>query len=204
MTTRGSEQTPSSDDGEASRGSDQTVQPDAPSAAREVVRTYVELRDRTALRGEPWTTAYRLTRRDPCSVALYRHLYAAVGAAYAWRDRDAWSDATLAERLARPTVAVWTLDEPDTVDEPLGYFELERHDDGSVEIAYFGLVARAHGRRLGAQFLTAAVEAAWAMGAERVWLHTCTLDSPAALPNYLARGFAPFRTETYLAPAAPG
>jgi hypothetical protein len=27
-----------------------------------------------------------------------------------------------------------------------------------------------------------------------VWLHTCTLDSPAALPNYLARGFEVVRT----------
>ncbi len=31
----------------------------------------------------------------------------------------------------------------------------------------------------------------------RVWLHTCTLDHPNALPNYLARGFTPYRTETY-------
>ena len=30
-----------------------------------------------------------------------------------------------------------------------------------------------------------------------MWLHTCTLDSPAALPNYLAGGFDPVRTETY-------
>jgi hypothetical protein len=26
-------------------------------------------------------------------------------------------------------------------------------------------------------------------------LHTCTLDSPRALPNYRARGLRPFRTE---------
>lgn len=36
-----------------------------------------------------------------------------------------------------------------------------------------------------------------AMGANRLWLHTCTLDGPAALPNYRARGFVPFRTEHY-------
>ena len=35
------------------------------------------------------------------------------------------------------------------------------------------------------------------MGAERVWLHTCTLDSPRALPNYKARGFREFKRETY-------
>jgi hypothetical protein len=35
------------------------------------------------------------------------------------------------------------------------------------------------------------------MGAKRVWLHTCTLDHAAALPNYLRRGFVPFKTEVY-------
>ena len=40
-------------------------------------------------------------------------------------------------------------------------------------------------------------ERAWADGANRVWLHTCTLDDPAAMPNYLKRGFLPFKTEKY-------
>jgi hypothetical protein len=31
-----------------------------------------------------------------------------------------------------------------------------------------------------------------------VWLHTCTLDDPAALPNYRARGFRPYKQETYV------
>jgi len=34
-------------------------------------------------------------------------------------------------------------------------------------------------------------------GAESVWLHTCTPDDPAAMPNYLKRGFRPFKTEVY-------
>jgi hypothetical protein len=38
---------------------------------------------------------------------------------------------------------------------------------------------------------------AWSGGANRVWLHTCTFDDPAALPNYLARGFTVTRTEQY-------
>ena len=42
-----------------------------------------------------------------------------------------------------------------------------------------------------------AVRDAWAMAPTRVWLHTCTLDHPNAVPNYRARGFVPYRTETY-------
>ncbi|MGY4541959.1 hypothetical protein ACVWY0_001872 [Arthrobacter sp. UYNi723] len=29
----------------------------------------------------------------------------------------------------------------------------------------------------------------------RVWVHTCTLDGPAALANYQSRGFVPCGTE---------
>ena len=80
---------------------------------------------------------------------------------------------------------------------PGGYFELKRHEDGSVEIAYFGLMPHAIGRGLGTLLLTKAVEEAWNLSPTRVWLHTCTLDHPAALPNYVKRGFSPFRTEVY-------
>jgi GNAT superfamily N-acetyltransferase len=76
-----------------------------------------------------------------------------------------------------------------------GYFELQRHDDSSVEIAYFGLIPEFMGRGLGGWMLGRAVEEAWAFGGKRVWLHTCTLDSERALPNYLARGFLPYRTQ---------
>jgi hypothetical protein len=45
--------------------------------------------------------------------------------------------------------------------------------------------------------LSEAVRAGWSRGANRIWLHTCSLDDAAALPNYLKRGFRPFRNETY-------
>lgn len=80
---------------------------------------------------------------------------------------------------------------------PAGYFELEKHHDGSVGVVYFGLLPEFQGRGLGKYMLTETAEAAWALGASRVWLHTCTLDHPGALANYLGRGFQSFKTETY-------
>ena len=80
---------------------------------------------------------------------------------------------------------------------PAGYFELKRCDDGSVEIAYFGLLPDFVGKGLGKYLLVRAIEEAWALAPSRVWLHTCTLDHPAALPNYLARGFKATKTERY-------
>jgi GNAT superfamily N-acetyltransferase len=138
------------------------------------------------------TGVHRLERLSPCPVPLYRRLYKEVGEQWYWHDRLEWSDRQLADHLAAPTVAVWVL----YVDgEAAGYFELQRHDDGGVEILYLGLVPKFIGRKLGGYLLTRAVEEAWALDANRVWLHTCTLDSERALPNYKARGFREFRTE---------
>lgn len=160
-------------------------------------RTYLQMTSPAALRGSaPPPHGVTLRREQPCDVATYRALYAGVGVAHHWIDRLAWSDETLAHHLGQPTVAVWILREHGTIG---GYFELVGHDDGSVEISYLGLLPGMHGRGLGRHLLTQAVEEGWALGATRVWLHTCTLDGPAALPNYLARGFTPYRTEDYLA-----
>lgn len=89
---------------------------------------------------------------------------------------------------------------------PAGYFELETQTDGNIEIAYFGLLPSFIGHGLGGALLTAAVERAWALGARRVWVHTCSLDHPRALPGYQARGFRVFHiahTEQDL-PERPG
>jgi GNAT superfamily N-acetyltransferase len=66
-----------------------------------------------------------------------------------------------------------------------------------VEIAYFGLLPDFIGRGWGKYLLTRAAGAAWSLNPTRIWLHTCTLDHPAALPNYIKRGFCPVREETY-------
>ena len=48
------------------------------------------------------------------------------------------------------------------VDNPKGYFELERQAHGNVEIVYIGLLPDFVGRGLGARLLAAAIERAWA------------------------------------------
>ena len=160
-----------------------------------VTRTYLRMAAPGELRPrrDPVTGA-ALERLDPCPASRYRELYRAVGARWHWHDRDAWSDERLAAHLARPAVSVHVL----TVDgETAGYFELERHEAGDVELVYFGLAERFIGRGLGGWLLTAAVDEAWRRDASSVWLHTCTLDHPAALANYRARGFTPYRSENY-------
>lgn len=167
--------------------------------------------------------AVRLDRARDLRPDGYRALYSAVGREFNWRDRLAWDDARLAAYLDDPTVAVWLL----TVDgSAAGYFELRRHgvelpsaaraltDDGTsggtddapaiapaserpCELVYFGLARGARGRGLGRWLLERAIAEVWAGGADLLWLHTCSLDHPAALPNYRARGFHPFATLLY-------
>jgi GNAT superfamily N-acetyltransferase len=163
----------------------------------DVVRTYLELRTPEQLRrAEADDPRVRFVRRDAITTVHYRRLYNEVGARWHWLDRNAWTDEHLAAHLMRPEISVW---ECMVGDESAGFFELEKLSDGSVEISYFGLAPAFIGRGIGKVMLTRAADEAWALGASRVWLHTCTLDSPNALPNYKARGFEEFRQERYVA-----
>lgn len=160
----------------------------------DVVRTYLEMRAPGELRGaQVDDPAVDVVRLRHCTPEHYRALYREVGGRWHWRDRLTWTDAQLESYLAEPRVEIWELRVDDA---PAGFFELKR-DLGETEIVYFGLVERVHGRGLGRHLLTRAVEEAWRGDTTRVWLHTCTLDGPAALPNYRARGFQETRTETY-------
>jgi GNAT superfamily N-acetyltransferase len=156
-----------------------------------VVRTYLELDDRAALRpaGPPRLDGVEVSRVPAPDGALSRWFYVEVGRDHHWTDHlgrsaaawQAWADG----------VETWVA----TVGGArAGYYELRVDDDG-VEVAYFGLLAAYQGQGLGGFLLTHALRRAFEL-APRVWLHTCTLDGPAALPNYRARGLRPFRTQT--------
>lgn len=125
----------------------------------------------------------------------YRLCYRAVGAAYRWRDRWDWTDDQIRAHLADPGITVHVARRGEAL---AGYYELRRvAEDDSVEVAYFGILTAEFGRGFGKHLLSCAVRDAWALGPSRVWLHTSTLDHPNALPNYVARGFIPYKTEEY-------
>ena len=160
-----------------------------------VTRTYLEMLTPGELRTSPAPQPEpHVEQLHHCSVALFRYLYREVGRAFRWTDRLDWSDEAVRRHLETPGVSIWMMS---WNADPAGYFELREQEDRSVEIAYFGLLPAFIGRGWGKYLLTRAVEAAWGTGAKRVWLHTCTLDHPAALPNYLKRGFRPVREEVY-------
>ncbi len=163
---------------------------------RLIERTYLSLHDPEQFRGRAaQKRGGSLRSLSAAAVGEWRALYQRVGAPWHWHDRDAWTDERLVNYLAQPQVVTFAVDSPPVRDG--GMLELCTHTDRSVEIVYLGLVSELHGHGLGAWLLGEAVQMAWARGATRVWLHTCSFDGPNALPNYLARGFTIDRTETY-------
>jgi ribosomal protein S18 acetylase RimI-like enzyme len=157
------------------------------------VTTYhLELTDRSQLRSPSRAPAgLELRRASVACPELNRFLYTAVGGDWYWIDRLGWSYERWLAYLDRPELETWVAYVDGT---PAGYFEL----GGNVEIAYFGLLPSFVGRGLGGVLLARAAERGFEMGARRVWVHTCTLDHPAALGNYRARGFRVFREEVEL------
>ena len=165
--------------------------------------TYLEQRSAADLRPARLPSVGVLVERLPVpDVVLSRSLYARVGADWHWTDRAGWSVAQWQERLARPGGETWIARVEDDV---AGYVELESTVAArgtEVEVAYFGLLPSYVGRGIGGHLLSVGTEQAWRVHERwadlppvaRVWLHTCSLDGPAALPNYLARGFSVFAT----------
>lgn len=158
------------------------------------LRTYLEMRSPPGEGAGATPNGAALEPLAPCPLPLYRRLYAEVGDPWQWHERRYWTDDALQAWLARPEVHVTVLSLHGV---PAGYYELLEHPiDRSVEIAYFGLLPERVGQGLGGWFLRRAIEDAWSLRPGRVWLHTCGLDHPAALPNYQRRGFQVTRTET--------
>lgn len=170
--------------------------PSEPSHAVEVTTTTLRMDVPPAPREVAPPTGVRIDRVGHPTPEFVRWLYGSVGGPWRWVDRLGWGRAAWDAELAAPGSEVWVAYLDGT---PAGYVQLgaEAADGGTaVEIRYFGLHDWAHGRGLGRDLLGHAVARAWDLPARHdlpattyVWVHTCSLDGPAALPNYRARGF---------------
>jgi len=171
-----------------------------------VTTTYLEqLSADDLVPAKPPAEPVDIVRAEGPSPEFSRFLYSAVGGDWFWIDRLAWSRQRWREYLETPLVETWVAWSHGT---PAGYIELagvSTVDTTEVEIAYFGLLPGFLGRGIGGHLLSVGCQKAWDMASRwpgtpkvsRVWVHTCNMDGPAALTNYQARGFKPYRvTET--------
>ncbi len=140
--------------------------------------------------GNRSTTDVELVPVTPAEADLCRELFVAIGTPWLWSSAFRAAQGTIPESVALPK---------DT------YFaRLERRPSGSsrstaatgedVEITWFGLTPDATGRKLGRRVMAAALALAWRTAPDRVWLHTCSFDHPAAARFYSGCGFVPYAT----------
>jgi GNAT superfamily N-acetyltransferase len=121
-----------------------------------------------------------------------RFLYEYVGGDWHWINRLAWSVQQWHDYAAKDNLRTFVGYQQGSI---VGYYELQEQEGSNVEICSFGLTPPFIGQGYGGPLLDTAIENAFAWGARRVWLHTCSLDHTHALNNYLKSGFRIFKVE---------
>jgi|SRR5208337_934305 len=132
----------------------------------------------------------RLRQVQNPALDWYRALYRRVGAPWLWFSRLEMSDEQLTAVLHRSTTELFLAEREGS---EIGFAELDRSQPPNVEITDFALFPESIGKGLARPFMTQLLERAWSNSAARVWLHTCTLDGPAALSFYIKCGFRPYK-----------
>jgi len=170
---------------------------EVPRGKLAMVVTYLEMLERPS---EPFSasrTDITLERWNSPELEEYKELFRRVGADWIWFGRLIKSDEQLAALLAEPTRENYL---PKKDGSAIGTLELNFEDPENVEIAYFGLIPEAIGGGAGRWLMGQALDIAWHRPeTRRVWLHTCTADSPQALGFYQSCGFKPFKRAVELA-----
>lgn len=154
---------------------------------------YLEMHSPDALRPKTCDDPdFRVRETAVSQWQFNRFLYQWVGGDYRWTDKLAWTEAQWRAYVTDENLRTFVAYKGGS---PAGYFELHKQPGDDVEIAYFGLTPEFIGLGYGGALLTEAIRSAWHWRARRVWVHTCTLDHPAALPNYRARGMTIYKVD---------
>lgn len=141
------------------------------------------------MRSKPGETAagLRLDAAAPAQSALRRRLFEEIGTPWLWSGAFASSGREPEKGAVRADTHFAYAE-----GELVGLVEFDGRGTEAVEITWFGLLPDATGRGLGRRMMAAALELAWQAGPDRVWLHTCSFDHPAAVRFYKACGFVPY------------
>ena len=147
----------------------------------------------------PDHSGLRLRPLERQDTSGYRSIFRAVGTDWLWFSRLRLEEPALRAILTDPAVEAFVAEREG---EPIGLLELDFRAAPEAELAYFGLVPGQAGQGLGRWLMAQALARVWdpARNVSRLTVHTCTLDSAAALPFYLRSGFTALRQEVEIAP----
>ena len=137
------------------------------------------------------------------SIVAYRKLYRAVGTDWLWFSRLVMADEKLQAVLDNPQVEFFALRKDG---RDAGILELDFSEAGECELSFFGVAPDMVGTGVGRTLMNEAISRAWSRPIRRFWVHTCTLDHPAALDFYRRSGFKPyaFQVEVFPDPRLTG
>tara|TARA_Y100000816_G_scaffold267969_1_gene229806 strand:+ start:326 stop:829 length:504 start_codon:yes stop_codon:yes gene_type:complete len=121
---------------------------------------------------------------------LNKFFYKQIGKKHQWVDRLIWQDKNWIEYVSNKNLKTFILQKNNDF---VGYFEL-LFNKNECEIAYFGILEEFIGNGHGGFLLSEAIRIGF-KNANRIWVHTCSLDHPNAIENYKSRGMKVFKTE---------
>ena len=158
-----------------------------------VERNFLELRDLKKLRFNSIKQTKFIVKKIQPDFQLNKFFYTQVGKKYRWIDRLSWPDEKWIKYISNKNLETYVISNSEDL---VGFFELLYNPDlKETEISYFGLLEEYIGKGIGGYALSEAIKKSFDKDINRVWLHTCTLDHPNALKNYIARGMTVFKKE---------
>ena len=158
-----------------------------------VQRNFLELKDLKNLKTNSTNQNKYLVKKIKPDFQLNKFFYKQVGKKHRWIDRLSWSDEKWINYISNKNLETYIICESEKL---VGFFELLNNPElQETEISYFGLLEEYIGKGIGGYALSVAIRKSFEKNIKRVWLHTCTLDHPNALKNYIARGMTIFKKE---------
>lgn len=172
---------------------------DVPPGCVAAIVTDLEMLAPPTRRPVPPLPGMTLVHTENPEADWYRALFSEIGGRdWLWFSRLALGEADLAAIITDPAVEIRVLRDGDGHD--VGLLELDFRSPGACELAFFGVAAALHGRGAGRMLMQAALARAWAAPIDRLFVHTCTFDHPAALPFYIRSGFVPVARRVEVVP----
>ncbi|WP_341365636.1 GNAT family N-acetyltransferase [Yoonia sp. BS5-3] len=154
------------------------------------VVTYLQMHappERAPVPAPDGATLTHLPTPDP---DWYLDLFREIGTPWLWTSRLRLEREALNAILTDENVLIHAVRQDG---QDIGLVELDFRRPEVNEIAFFGLIPSATGQGLGRWMMDQAIRKAFATRNTRLFLHTCTLDSPAALPFYQSCGFTAYK-----------
>ena len=133
---------------------------------------------------------FQLVSHPTPNLDWYLELYRHVGASWLWSWRLALPREELAHIVHDARVEVFSLVYRGSEE---GLLELDFRTDHECELKLLGVGPTLIGKGAGHWLMRHALRKAWSNAIDRMWLHTCSMDHPAALEFYIRSGFSPYR-----------